>query len=202
MHTTFSLRSLMTCMTLVACHISISRVIVLNYESDHAITFRSVELAFSMLALLTILTIAAYLLVALRAPLSNFFSLSLFVVGEDSQVRAGIVNVLSIACTIAALWVLSATFLFPNQTGLFVELVYELFAFVWRCFDPQFESRLELPLFAVWCSLFAGAIWIPLFALCLFLTFRTCFAVHVSLDGNGGFKRCENLSIGNAVHAQ
>lgn len=175
---------------------------MLNYQSDDALTYRSEYLAFSILALLAILDIAAYLFFARRAPVRAFFSLSIFVLGEDRKVYASLVNVCAIACTIAACWVVFATLIFPTETAFFAELVYDPCYLIWSRFDPQFNSSLEVPFLVTWMSLFGGIVWVPLFAFCLSLTLKTCFAIHVSLSQKQDFLRCERASIKNRTCPQ
>ena len=149
--------------------------------------YGSQELAFSIRALLAILNVAAHLFFVMRTPARSFFSLSIFVLYEKQKVYASIVNVFAIACTIAACWVVFASLIFPTKTMFFVELVLEPCHLVWSGLDSQLNSSLEIPIFTTWISLFGGVIRNPLFAFCLILTLKTCFAVHASLTPESRF---------------
>ncbi len=178
----------MICSTIIAIHLAIARVVLLNYVTKNP------QVVFSIITLLPILDVASYLVCVLGTPFHGFFKLSVFVVDEKRTATTSIVNVLSMACTIATSWVVLAIVFFPNQTDTFMGLIYGPVGFFWTTFDPELQSPLRLPVAVLWLTIWAGFVWIPLFAFCIVIALKTLFEIHVSASTHREFVRDRPLT--------
>jgi len=182
-------------MTILVVHTLLATAIAHNYLSDSALTYGDLEIAFSLWALLAVIDIATFLLLAMRTPLRDFFTLSFFSVPDQSLVQVRLRNIISVASTISLAWIVAATFLFPTATAVFFQLVLEPFIQMQENLHLDDKSPFVMSAGVLWLTLFAGAVWVLIFTPCVILLLKYCFAIHVAWPGNHSFLRHSGFTL-------
>lgn len=184
---TVAWRALAAIMAIVAMHIVLAVAIVKHFLSDSSIIYGDLELAYSMLALLPIVDMSTFLLFAMRTPIRDFFTLSVFTVPSESLVQVRLTNIIAVASTASLAWIVGVSFLCPTATAVFVECVSEPFGQIVEGLQLDHASLFVMSAAVVWLTLFTGAVWVLLVSPCVILFLKYCLAIHVALPNSHSF---------------
>ncbi|MCC6511397.1 MAG: hypothetical protein IT423_20020 [Pirellulaceae bacterium] len=195
----YSLRSLLVCVTIVAIHIAVTRAFLLI--GDEVLEYRGVPLVFLVLAVLPAIDLAAYLALAQRTPISDFFTLSIFAAKEPKTACVGLSNIVSVACSASLALVLLAFLLFPDMTDMVIRVSGIPLERLCTIFDPERSFLFEV-VGIVWYSAIIGALWVCIFAGFFMSVLKVCFAIHLRQSGNLGYERCSRISFADALPRQ